>query len=329
MANVTLVMGGARSGKSSYASSLALATCASPVYLATARKFEGDDEFAARVALHQKDRATGNWINVEEEKILSKHADTFRGKIVVVDCLTLWLTNFFLDADNDGAAALSAAKAEFDKMVEQWDTSFVFVSNEIGSGVHAETAMGRAFVDAQGWLNQHVGKAAHRVVLMVAGQPLVVKEGGGGGGSGGSGSGSGGSGDGGGGWTAAARREASLVDSVLSTRSLEMDAKGYFIIRVKAGQPEPIVLEYHSCKTNAKGEVVDPVTDEVIPCHGDVQRPPARVVRGRTAKEVQVRMFEAPGGGELVSSPMHACYVGRELQKAEQCLAAGTPYQMD
>ena len=150
--------------------------CAAPVYLATARKFEGDDEFAARVALHKKDRASDDWVNVEEEKHLSKHADTFRGKAVVVDCCTLWLTNFFLDADNDGAAALAAAKAEFDTMVQQWDTSFIFVTNELGSGVHAETAMGRAFVDAQGWLNQHIGKAAHRVVLMVAGQPVVVKE---------------------------------------------------------------------------------------------------------------------------------------------------------
>ena len=94
------------------------------------------------------------------------------------------------------------------------------------------------------------------------------------------------------------------------------------------------MAEYHSCATNDKGEVVDPVTGEVIPCHGDAARPPARVVRGRTAKEVQVRLFEAASGGmgggaSLVTSPAHACYLGRELQKAEACLAAGTTYQMD
>ena len=112
MANVTLVIGGARSGKSSYASRLALTTCEAPVYLATARKFEGDEEFANRIALHKADRQADNWLSVEEEKELSKRADDFRGKAVVVDCLTLWLTNFFLDANNDGAAALTAVKAE-------------------------------------------------------------------------------------------------------------------------------------------------------------------------------------------------------------------------
>ena len=120
-----------------------------------------------------------------------------------------------------------------------------------------------------------------------------------------------------------------MLDGVLSSRPLEMDAKGYFIIRVQPDEELPIVAEYHSCATNDKGEVIDPVSGEVIPCHGDVQRPPARVLRGRTAKEVQVKLFEAPGGGDLVCHPMHACYVGRELQRAEACLEAGSKYQMD
>ena len=74
---------------------------------------------------------------------------------------------------------------------------------------------------------------------------------------------------------------------------------------------------------------MDPITGEVIPCHGDAKRPPTRVVRGRTAKEVQVRLFEVSGGDALVDSHAHACYIGRELQKAEACFAANTPYQMD
>ena len=131
------------------------------------------------------------------------------------------------------------------------------------------------------------------------------------------------------GWSAERKRQAEMVDAVLSTRSLEMDAKGYFIVRAQPAEEQPLCVEYHSCVTNEKGEVVDPVTGEVIPCHGDVQRPPARVVRGRTAKEVQVRLFEAPGGGDLACSHAHACYIGRELQRAESCLAAGTKYQMD
>ena len=141
-ANITLVMGGARSGKSSYASRLALSACPAPVYVATARVFDGDAEFEHRVTLHKKARGAP-WVDVEEQKTLSAHAETFRGKAVVIDCCTLWLTNFFLDAKSDGEAALAAVKAEFDRMVKQWDTSFIFVSNEIGSGVHAETAMGR------------------------------------------------------------------------------------------------------------------------------------------------------------------------------------------
>ena len=254
---------------------------------------------------------------MEEQKALSAHADTYRGKAVVIDCCTLWLTNFFLDANSDGKAALTAIKAEFDKMIEQWDTSFFFVSNELGSGVHAETAMGRAFVDAQGWFNQHVAAAADRVVLMVAGQPLVVKEapppprstavG----------------------WSATQRREAETVDAVLSTRALEMDSRGYFIVRARPADEQPLVAEYHSCATNDKGEVVDSTTGEVIPCDAPQSRPPARVLRGRTAKEVSARLFEGSGGNSLVCSHAHACYVGRELQKAEECLASGRHYQMD
>lgn len=261
---------------------------------------------------------------MEEQTSLSAHAATYRGKAVVIDCCTLWLTNFFLDADSDGKAALDAAKAEFDKMIQQWDTTFIFVSNEIGSGTHAETSMGRAFVDAQGWLNQHVGRAAQRVVLMVAGQPMVVKEpnptnlptsllGGGVGGVGRS---------------ASQRREAEAVDAVLSTRHLEMDGKGYFVIRLQPAEAMPIVVQYHACTTNEKGEVVDPITGVRIPCHGEA-RPPARVFSGRTAKELQVRLFEGPDGEGLVSSHHHACYIGRELQKAEECLDAGRRYQMD
>ena len=313
MANITLIMGGARSGKSSYASRLALASCDAPVYVATARIFDGDTEFEDRVKKHQKERGEP-WVDVEEQKELSKRSKEFSGKAVVVDCLTLWLTNFFLDVDCDGEAALAAAKAEFDKLVQQWDTSFFFVSNEIGSGVHAETAMGRAFVDAQGWLNQHVGRAAQRVVLMVAGQPLVVKEPPVAAAAAG--------------WSAEQQREAGMLDMVLSTRTLAMDAKGYLMVRVQPREAEPLIAEYHSCVTNDKGEVVDPATGEVIPCFGKAP-PPTRVLRGRTAKEVQIKLFEAPGGSEVICSHAHACYIGRELQKAEQCLADGRAYQMD
>lgn len=131
------------------------------------------------------------------------------------------------------------------------------------------------------------------------------------------------------GWSDERRREAEAVDAVLSTRSLAMDRKGYFIVRLQAGEDQPIVCEYHSCVTNDKGEVLDPITGEVIPCDGAQYRPPARLLRGRTAKEVSVLLFEALDGADLVCSHAHACYIGRELQKAEECLANGRCYNMD
>lgn len=316
MAHVTLVIGGARSGKSSYASRLAREVCDNPVYVATARIFDGDAEFEHRVKLHKEDRGE-EWVNIEEQKYVSKHAEAFSGKAVVVDCLTLWLTNFFIDAQSDGEAALAAAKEEFDRLAAQWDATFFMVTNEIGSGVHAETPMGRAFVDAQGWLNQHVGRCAASVVLMVAGQPVHVKTSPGipplrrGPGQGPAGAG------------AADAERRCLVDTVLSGRGIAMDECGYFMIKTVDSE---ILALFFSSKTNDEGEVVDPVTGKVIAC-SEKGRTPARTYRGRSAKELQVRIFEQLEVPQI--SPAHACYIGRELQKAEAALAAGEAYVQD
>jgi adenosylcobinamide kinase/adenosylcobinamide-phosphate guanylyltransferase len=315
MAHVTLVIGGARSGKSSYASALALAACPRPVYVATARLFDGDAEFAQRIALHRQDRAE-RFELVEAERALSAHADTFRGKAVVVDCMTLWLTNYFLDADCDGVKALEAAKADYDALIEQWDTTLILVTNEIGSGVHAETTMGRAFVDAQGWLNQHISRSAARVVLMVAGQPLQVKPPPGGAAAAGAAAAA----------SVAAHLARETADRVLSTRGIAMDPDGYFIVRALAAE-QLLVLEFYSSKTDADGNVVDPLTGETIACHA--VRTPTRVLRARTAKAMQVQLLESPEHEGLVGSLAHACYLGRELQRAEAALATGTAYQAD
>eukprot|EP00288_Rhodomonas_lens_P009785 CAMPEP_0177717762 /NCGR_PEP_ID=MMETSP0484_2-20121128/15216_1 /TAXON_ID=354590 /ORGANISM="Rhodomonas lens, Strain RHODO" /LENGTH=197 /DNA_ID=CAMNT_0019229881 /DNA_START=11 /DNA_END=600 /DNA_ORIENTATION=+ len=189
MANVILVTGGARSGKSRYAQELCEQICAAPVYLATAQKWDGD--FEERIKKHQGDRGEC-WTTVEETQQLSKHAAVFKGRVVLVDCLTLWLTNFFLAegalslpregkdaaAGEDAAAAdraVAKAEAEFSALVSQWDATFVFVSNEVGSGVHPEARMTRRFVDGLGRLNQHVATTAHRVVLLLAGVPSILK----------------------------------------------------------------------------------------------------------------------------------------------------------
>lgn len=167
---VYLITGGERSGKSSYAENLAKELAANPMYVATARKWDSD--FQERIDRHQKDR-DGRWINIEKEKQLSEI--DFSGKVAVVDCVTLWLTNFFVDTKNDVQLCLEEAKAEFDEIAKQENTTIIIITNEIGMGVHAETHIGRKFTELQGWMNQYLAKKADKVVLMVSGIPVTIK----------------------------------------------------------------------------------------------------------------------------------------------------------
>jgi adenosylcobinamide kinase / adenosylcobinamide-phosphate guanylyltransferase len=168
--NTTLILGGARSGKSRYAEQLAKTMSRQPVYLATSRAW--DEDHQARIRRHQRDRGP-EWITVEAELRLS--ATGLQDKVVVVDCVTLWLTNFFVDHKLDPETSLSAAQEELDRtllMSNEW----IFVSNEIGQGLHATTESGRKFTDIQGLFNQYLAARANRVVLMVAGIPLTIKD---------------------------------------------------------------------------------------------------------------------------------------------------------
>lgn len=167
---IYLVTGGERSGKSSYAQNLALELSQNPMYVATARKWDGD--FQKRIDRHQSERDE-NWTNVEEEKNLSQI--DFKGKVAVVDCVTLWLTNFFVDTKNDVELSLELAKTEIEKLALIEDTTIIIITNEIGMGVHAETHIGRKFVELQGWVNQFIAKKAERVIFMVSGLPMKVK----------------------------------------------------------------------------------------------------------------------------------------------------------
>ncbi|TDE27775.1 bifunctional adenosylcobinamide kinase/adenosylcobinamide-phosphate guanylyltransferase [Flavobacterium ranwuense] len=168
---IYLITGGERSGKSSYAENLAKGLSDNPMYVATARKW--DDDFQKRIDRHQKDRDE-RWINVEKEKNLSEI--DFSGKVAIVDCVTLWLTNFFVDTKNDVSLCLEQAKAEFDAIANQENTTIIMVTNEIGMGVHAETPIGRKFTELQGWMNQYIAATADTVVLMVSGIPVTIKE---------------------------------------------------------------------------------------------------------------------------------------------------------
>lgn len=166
---IYLITGGQRSGKSGYAQRLALSLSPRPVYLATSRIW--DEEFRRRVERHQQDRGS-EWTNVEEEKYLSRH--DLAGRIVVIDCVTLWGTNFFFDNDSQVDLSLTQLKEEFEKFTMQ-DACFIFVTNELGMGGVAMDEIQRKFTDMQGWLNQYIASRADEVVLMVSGIPIKIK----------------------------------------------------------------------------------------------------------------------------------------------------------
>ena len=170
MKRIILITGGSRSGKSTYAEKLALSLSSTPVYLATARIW--DEEFRKRVIHHQARRGP-EWTNIEEEKELSRHA--LSGRTILIDCITLWCTNFFFDLKADTDQALTAAKEEFDRFTSQ-DATFIIVTNEIGMGGTSEIEIQRKFTDMQGWMNQYIASQADEVILMVSGIPVKIKE---------------------------------------------------------------------------------------------------------------------------------------------------------
>ena len=165
---VILITGGARSGKSRYAEELALSLSKNPVYVATAHVW--DEEFRERVKKHQARRGP-EWTNIEEEKELSRH--DLSGRVAVIDCITLWCTNYFFQIQ-EVDACLEALKAEFDKFTAN-DATYIFVTNEIGMGGVSENAVQRKFTDLQGWMNQYVAGKADEVIFMVSGIPVKVK----------------------------------------------------------------------------------------------------------------------------------------------------------
>ena len=167
-AGLTLVLGGARSGKSAHAEALAAAHAGPWTYIATAQAL--DAEMADRIALHRARRGAG-WITREAPLDLAGAlAEAPDGRAVLVDCLTLWLTNVLL-AERDLAAEAERLAAALAAPRGPW----VAVASEVGLGIVPENALARRFRDAAGLLNQRVAALADRVVLMVAGLPVQVK----------------------------------------------------------------------------------------------------------------------------------------------------------
>jgi adenosylcobinamide kinase/adenosylcobinamide-phosphate guanylyltransferase len=168
MQNLSLILGGASSGKSAYAERLAITSGLSPVYLATGQA--GDGEMATKIARHQARRGP-EWQLIEAPlDLLLPLQGAGAGQVVLLDCLTLWLSNQ-LEAGRDMEAettrllgAIASSKAQV-----------IAVSNELGLGLVPTTPLGRAFRDAQGQLNQRVAAAAASVTFVAAGLPLSLK----------------------------------------------------------------------------------------------------------------------------------------------------------
>jgi adenosylcobinamide kinase / adenosylcobinamide-phosphate guanylyltransferase len=165
--SLTLVLGGARSGKSRYAEGLITAMPPPWIYIATAEA--RDAEMAERIAIHRA-RRVDDWQTLEAPSDLSKALASARARPVLLDCLTLWLSNRMLaEADID---------VEIDRLEQALTrraAAIVVVANEVGFGIVPDNALARRFRDLQGSLNQRIAARADRVVLMVAGLPLSVK----------------------------------------------------------------------------------------------------------------------------------------------------------
>ena len=169
MKKIILVTGGQRSGKSSYAQNLALSLSDNPVYLATSAIW--DDEHRERIERHKRDRGP-EWTNIEEEKDLQNVDVT--GRVVVIDCVTLWCTNFFTETNGDVEQSLSSVKKNFEAFINQ-EAVFIFVTNEIGLGGTSPNDLQRRFTDLIGWTNQFIAKRCDEVVMLVSGIPFIIK----------------------------------------------------------------------------------------------------------------------------------------------------------
>ena len=179
MANMTLILGGARSGKSSYAQNLAEETGKSVTFLATAQAL--DDEMSARIQKHRAERPA-HWATLEIPLDIATHVRQIRSDIVILDCITLLVSNLLMQFVQqnlvDEALFLSSLQKEMNELLSGLrtiDQHWLIISNEVGLGLVPEYQMGRVYRDGLGWANQKLAREAEKIVFMVAGIPMIVK----------------------------------------------------------------------------------------------------------------------------------------------------------
>lgn len=171
---VHLILGGARSGKSSLAEKLAKATGKHVVYIATATIY--DDEMQQRINRHINDRPS-HWTTVEEPLQLSQVLQQYGSEdvCILVDCLTLWLTNVLMleqESITDYKTKLLTQLTAFNQL----PATVILVSNEVGQGIVPMGELSRRFVDEAGWLHQDIAQLAQKVTMVVAGLPMTLKD---------------------------------------------------------------------------------------------------------------------------------------------------------
>jgi len=179
MSKITLILGGARSGKSSYAQSLAEESGKSVTFIATAQTL--DEEMSTRIQKHRVERPV-NWETLEVPLGIASHTEQIKSDVVILDCITLLVSNllmqFVKDDFVDEKPFMLAVQKEMDELllaIREQEQSWIIVSNEVGLGLVPPYQMGRVYRDGLGWANQSLAREADKVIFMVAGIPTVIK----------------------------------------------------------------------------------------------------------------------------------------------------------
>lgn len=167
---IIFISGGQRSGKSLFAEQISLSLSSSPVYIATAQAF--DEEMKQRIDLHRKRRGAC-WTNIEAP--FSLPASGLDGRVVLLDCLTVFSTNWFLKCGDDPALAFKRITEEIDRLTSSEGSTFIFVTGEIGLGGISENPLQRRFTDLLGNVNQMIAAKADEAYMVISGLPLRLK----------------------------------------------------------------------------------------------------------------------------------------------------------